>query len=257
MGQLWTPSVLWFLPACNAYAKSPGVAPSRNPSLPTNLLTETPTPPWRSLRRPSPSKTEAPLALLVAADRPQEVDPAEGGPVGVAEVVFAVGALPQEEAAEAELPAGPDDQVGVRQFVGVEVLADQIGRDLLGQRDEVLTLGGALPHEGGHGVGDLLPAAVAHGHVQEDVLVVAGGLLGHADRLAGGGGQHLEAADGPDAQLLPVDLRVHRGLAELALDEAQQGVQLLRRPRKVFGGEDPDRHHPDPQLLAPAQDLLH
>ena len=58
--------------------------------------------------------SEAALSLLVAPDGAQKVDAPEGGPVGVAEVVFAVGALPEQEAAQPDLAAGADDEVGVR-----------------------------------------------------------------------------------------------------------------------------------------------
>src|SRR5581483_12156103 len=79
---------------------------------------------------------EPPIPVLVAPDRPHEIDLAEGGPVGVAEVELAVGALPQHEAREAHLPAGPDDQVRVGSVLGVEVLLDrvrrQIAKDVLG-----------------------------------------------------------------------------------------------------------------------------
>src|SRR5690606_38607759 len=46
------------------------------------------------------SAAEAALAGRVGAQRPQEVDPAEVGPVGLAEVELAVHALPEPEATE-------------------------------------------------------------------------------------------------------------------------------------------------------------
>ncbi len=55
---------------------------------------------------------EAVLPLLVDADGPKEIDLAEGGPVGVAEIELTIGTLPQEEAREADLAARPDDYSG-------------------------------------------------------------------------------------------------------------------------------------------------
>jgi len=62
------------------------------------------------------SAAEAPLALLVGADRAQEVDLAEGRPVRVAEVELTVRALPQEEAREADLAARADDEIRIRKI---------------------------------------------------------------------------------------------------------------------------------------------
>ena len=55
---------------------------------------------------------EAALALLIAADGAEEVDLAEGGPVGVAKGLLAVGALPEQEAAQADLAAGTEMRSG-------------------------------------------------------------------------------------------------------------------------------------------------
>ena len=80
-----------------------------------------------------PQRAEAALALGVRADRAQEVDPAEVGPVGLAEVELAVRALPQQEAAEPLLARGADHQVGVGLALGVEVLGDVLDVDDLGE----------------------------------------------------------------------------------------------------------------------------
>src|SRR3954469_6488643 len=67
-----------------------------------------------SLTRPSRPPTAgssapvATFALGVRADRPEEVDPAEVGPVGLAEVELALGRLPQQEAAQPLLAGGTD-----------------------------------------------------------------------------------------------------------------------------------------------------
>src|SRR3712207_7661706 len=70
------------------------------------------------------SASEAPVPGGVGAQRPQEVDAAEVGPVDVGEVELRVRGLPEQEAREPLLPAGADDQVGIGLATGVEVLGD-------------------------------------------------------------------------------------------------------------------------------------
>src|SRR5579872_3876488 len=72
---------------------------------------------------------EPPLTLLVAAERPQEVDAPERWPIHVAEVVLAVHALPEEEPAQPDLAARPDDQIGIFVAARVHVPADLLGGD--------------------------------------------------------------------------------------------------------------------------------
>src|SRR3990172_4138404 len=81
-------------------------------------------------------RPEAPPALLIIPDGSEEADLAKGGPVGVAEVEFAVGALPEEEAREADLAARPDNEIRIGKIVHVEILADLFGRDLVGHLHE-------------------------------------------------------------------------------------------------------------------------
>ncbi len=56
---------------------------------------------------------ESSVALLIASDRSAKVDLPKDGPVGIAEVELAVGTLPQHEAREAHLAAGPDYQIRI------------------------------------------------------------------------------------------------------------------------------------------------
>src|SRR5215472_18993373 len=68
------------------------------------------------LGRPSPgpgSGAEPAVPGGVGAQRPEEIHPAEGRPVGVAEVELRVDALPQQEPAEPLFPRSSDHQVGV------------------------------------------------------------------------------------------------------------------------------------------------
>src|SRR6202035_1076200 len=72
----------------------------------------------------------------VAAKCPQEVDLAERGPVGVAEVELGVHGLPEQEVGYALLAAGPDDQVGVGLPGRVQVPGDVVGGEGLGEPGE-------------------------------------------------------------------------------------------------------------------------
>src|SRR6478736_10176492 len=102
------------------------------------------------------SAAEAAVAVRVVAQRPQEVDLAEGGPEDLAEVVLRMGALPEHEAGEALLAAGADDEVRVGLPAGVEVLRDGVDGDGLGQLLEGGAALGVVEEERADRVGDLL-----------------------------------------------------------------------------------------------------
>src|SRR4051812_48714627 len=107
------------------------------------------------------SGTEATVPVAVGAQGPQEVDVPERGPVGVAEVELAVGALPEQESGQPLLAGGADQQVGVGLAAGVEVLGDVLDVEEGGDLLEAGALGGMLGEQTADGVGDLAPAAVA------------------------------------------------------------------------------------------------
>jgi hypothetical protein len=71
-----------------------------------------------------------------AAQCSQEVDLAERGPVGIAEVQFGVHALPAHEAGDALLTAGADDQVGIGLPGCVQVPGDVVGGEDFGEPGE-------------------------------------------------------------------------------------------------------------------------
>src|SRR5690625_4227119 len=106
------------------------------------------------------SPAEAALALGVRAQRPQEVHSAEIGPEGLAEVKFAVRALPEEEPAKTLLAGGPDHEVGIGLPLGVQVRGDALHRHELRERLALDLLGRALPDEVAHRTDDLVPAPV-------------------------------------------------------------------------------------------------
>src|SRR6478735_3072656 len=131
------------------------------------------------------SAAEAALALGVRTDGAQEVDAPEVGPQGLAEVELRLRRLPQQEAAEALLAGRADHQVGVGLALGVEVLGDVLDVDDVGELLERGALRGVVGEQGTDGVGDLATTAVADGHVDEDPVEVAGGLLGRLEPLRG------------------------------------------------------------------------
>src|SRR5215472_10641784 len=69
----------------------------------------------------------APPALLKGANSAQEIDFAEGRPQHIGKIEFAVRALPQQEAGEADLTARANDQIGVGQTGGVKMTGDCFG----------------------------------------------------------------------------------------------------------------------------------
>src|SRR3954468_2690603 len=88
-----------------------------------------------SARTSSRSAAEPPMPLGVGPQRAQEVDPAEVGPQGVAEVELRMRTLPEQEPTEALLARRTDDEVRVGLTPGVEVLGNVLHveqrRDLL------------------------------------------------------------------------------------------------------------------------------
>ena len=160
-------------------------------------------------------RAEAPLPLLIIADRPEKIDLAKGGPVGVAEIELTIGALPEEEAGEAEFATRPDDEIRIGKIIHIEILADLFGRDLFCSLLEGAPPSGPISQELLYGIGDLLPSPVPHGDIQAEVVLGLGSLLGLCDRLLKRWGQKLQLPDRPDPDPFPVDLGVHRLLPHL------------------------------------------
>src|SRR5690606_10006465 len=107
------------------------------------------------------SAAEAAVPVGVIADRAEEVDLAQVGAERLDEVELAVRALPEQEVAETLLPAGADDEVGVRLTAGIEVLADHLGRELRGEVLHGAAGGVVLGEDAAHGIDDLVASAVA------------------------------------------------------------------------------------------------
>src|SRR6266851_1587307 len=128
------------------------------------------------------STAEAAAALLEGADRAQEIDLAEGRPQDVGEIELAMGALPQQEAGEADLAASADDQVGIGQSGGIEMLGDRLGCDTLDRLRQGRVVVGHAVEQGANGVGDLLAAAIGDGDVQLEAVISRGSTLGCRNR---------------------------------------------------------------------------
>ena len=61
-------------------------------------------------------------------------------PQGIYKFVFRIGRLPEEEARQACLTTGPDNQVRIRKIGGVQVPSQSIGVDVIGGRTEKAVL---------------------------------------------------------------------------------------------------------------------
>src|SRR5450759_4620814 len=79
------------------------------------------------------SATETTGAKLVGPDGAQEVQLAEGRPVGVAEVELAVGALPGQEPGEPDLARGADDELRVADAESVQMRFELLGGERIGE----------------------------------------------------------------------------------------------------------------------------
>src|SRR5690606_11269312 len=196
------------------------------------------------------SAPEAALALGVRAQRAQVVDPAEVGPVRLAEVELRVRALPEQEAPEPLLPGRADDELRVRLALGVQVLLDvldvEVLREVLQSRARVGLLAQVRPH----GVGDLVPPAVADRDVDLKTVDRGRALLRVPQRAREPLGEQVLAPH--DAQ--PPAARVGEGADRVLDDVEQRGERLLRAGEVVRRGH-PQRHDLDTQVLAPAEEL--
>src|SRR6266540_497624 len=113
-----------------------------------------------------------PFALLVVDDGLKEVSPAEVRPQHVGDPDLDVGDLPEEEVRDPELAARADQEVGVGLSGGVEVGGERRLVDLR----RVPSVGQDVLQEPARRVGDLGPASVVEGDVEEEARVGRGPL---------------------------------------------------------------------------------
>src|SRR5471032_1376058 len=112
----------------------------------------------------------APLAPPEFGDGFLEMGLVEGGPQGVDEHQHGVGALPEQEVADALLAAGADQQVGIGHTGGQQFLLEQLLVDLLGGE----LAGRHLAREDASGAQNLVARAVVYADVDVDPGVAAG-----------------------------------------------------------------------------------
>src|SRR5215469_8267648 len=189
------------------------------------------------------------MALPVGPQRAEEVDPPESGPVGIAEVELRVRALPEQEAAEALLARGPDDQVWIRLAGRIQVLGDVLDVQYLGKFLDCRAPAGVLLQQGPDRVRDLTPPAVADRDVDQQAIVARGRLRGILQGAGSVSRQQVESAHRLDVVALSDQF------ADSVLDDAQQGLKLGCRPGQVVGREQPQGDDLDAGLLAPLEQL--
>ena len=167
-------------------------------------------------------------------------------PEGLRNVELRIGALPEEEVGEPLLPAGPDDELRVRDACGVQVAREQPLRQLLRLPLPLRAVGGEAPGR----PQDLVPAAV----VQADVCLEAilgqmlrdlVGLIGQGPELRGDG-RHVPEEVEPDM----VPLHAVHCLQQVLLEKRHDGGDLRLRALPVLRGEGVDREVLDADVLA-------
>lgn len=162
-----------------------------------------------------------------------------------------MGGLPQHESGQPLLAAGTDHQVGVGLVTRIEMLADEVDVHRLGDVLDRGALVGGVEEHGAHGVGDLLAAAVADGDVDQYPVDVRRGLLGLLQR-----GLHLGGQDVRRAHVVHPPAAVGGEGAYDALDDAEQGDELVLGAVEVVRRQQPEGDDLDVGLRAPAEELL-
>src|SRR5690606_9927805 len=164
----------------------------------------------RSFRPPDfgrgvPSLTAAaiaPLTAMILIDRRGEVVGREVGPELVGEDQFTVGRLPEQEIRKPLLAAGPDDQVGIGNADGLQMVGHGLGGDVLHPERASSHLF-RNPAAGGH---DLVLAAVTERDDKGELAVLARARFGIRDEFDDVGGQLGAIADHMDTHAAALEL---------------------------------------------------
>ncbi len=203
------------------------------------------------------SDAKSSFAALVTAQSTQEIDTAEIGPEGIAEVIFAVRALPKKKTAEADLTGGTDDEIWVGNAGGVEVTVDVARLECVREIFERPAIADRCLDKAAYGIGDLFAATVTHSDVEQHAVVVSCGFLELLKRFEHRTGKVLEAPNSLDAYAMFVDARVRGKVACFALEELHKVCDLeLGTFVEVVGAEDPNCHMRDTQAEAPLEHLM-
>ena len=203
-------------------------------------------PPPASSGRRGAAAAEAALAAGVVGQRRVQVLRAEVRPVAVAEVQLRVGALPEQEVADAKLPGGADQELRVVHLGGVQV-PPQIVVGELGAGRAACCAGRALSPDRRRVLGrqalrrveQFAPPAVAEGDVERHLRVGGGqrlGLFDAADELIGCPFSTPDEAHARPSLVHVGHLRIYH------LDEQlHQGLDLVLGTVPVLGAEGVDR----------------
>ncbi len=149
--------------------------------------------------------------------------------------------------------AGTDDEVGVRLTTGVEVLADHLRRQL---RREVLHRAAGcfvLHDDRAHRIHDLVASAVSDGEIHVQTLVVLRVLLGVIQHT-----REFAREDVGATHVLHTPARLLRERLRELGDDLDEIFDLFRIAfAKIVAGEQVQRDHAHPDLIAPSQELPH
>ena len=193
---------------------------------------------------------EAAVPRGVRAQRAEEVHPAERGPVGVAEVELGLGALPQQEAAQALLARGPDHQVRVGLAGRVQMLGDVLDVEDARPAPRWWSPGwrgpeaatGPRPRSPG---ARRSPTATLTSRPSQPAVASPASLSARAVSA----GSRSRAPTGLIRQ--PPSTSSRDGF----LDDPQQRLELAGRAAQVVGRQQPQGDHLDAVLLAPLEQL--
>src|SRR5262252_3713371 len=196
------------------------------------------------------------FALLKCAQRSQEIDAPEGGPIDVGEIELAEHALPQQESGKPYLPAGADNEVRVGKIRRIEVTADRLGRDEINHVSQRLSSCKLLAKQPSDRVHNLLASAVGSGNRQMHAVVIFGGSFGRLQDCESRGRQQLEPADRAHLHLSTEKTTIAREALELLLDRGENSADFLGRSVAVVGRQHPQCNRRNPELHAPLQQVV-
>src|SRR3954447_5195213 len=193
----------------------------------------------------------AALARLEVDDRLEEMLFPEVGPEHLRHVDLGVGDLPEEEVRYAQLAAGADQEIGIVDVRGVEVIAEERFVD-----DRVAHL---LLSEDGHdaidGVDDLRASAVVERDLEQQAGVLRRLLLCVSQLALHGRIEPFDAADRHEA-----DVVLHQRpqlFAQVLLEQHHERGDFVARTLPVLDGERVERHDAELEPRRGLDDLTH
>ena len=195
------------------------------------------------------SETSKPaVAAGVFLDGLAQMRFAEIGPERGRDDKFGVGDLPEEEVAQAHFATGANEQIGVGQVAGVEVLGDDLFGDFGGVDVALLDLGG----DGADAFDDLDACAVAEGEDEGQTGVFFEGGAGFGELFLDEFGQAIDLADDIEADIAAVEF------ADFVLQKPgeifHQGVHFVLGAVPILDGERVKGQVFYPQFAASADD---